>query len=734
MKRFSYKGWPAVFGTAIVLSLTAAPTKPSYSPRDKAFYAADALVNFVRPGLVFKLSNAKIASDGTITVSVKVTDPQGLGLDRLGVNTPGAVAISFIAATIPKNQTQYTAYTTRTQVSTIRAGASAIQAGTDTGGTFTANADGDYTYKFGTKAPAGFDASATHTIGVYGSRDLTLFDLGTNFAAAQLNFVPSGSAVTTVRDVIRDASCTRCHDIISFHGGSRVGVATCVLCHTPQTTDPDTGNTVDFPVMIHKIHFGSGLPSVRAGKPYQVIGFQNSVSDWSDIVFPADPGANVGTNSVTKTTIVNGGTRRCETCHEQDSGATQAANYMTNPTSAACGACHDNVNFATGENHLSLPQPNDNQCKTCHTPQGELEYDASIKGAHVIATESSQLKGMNFKILNVVGTAGGKPTVTFTVKNNAGNPVPMSELTVTPGRLALVLAGPTSNPGTTSFGADVATGGYVSENATTASCGQDGTCTYTFAHAIPADAKGTFSVGIEGRRGQMVNPGIPNKQINTVSYGGKNVVFDFSVDGSKAVSRRTVVTLEQCNGCHVALSLHGENRNRIEMCVLCHNPSETDAVTRAQSTNAAQKSAPAQGVNFTEMIHRIHTGEVQATENQRPFSVVGFGGNLNTFNDVVFPTFHNNASVGAVNKCFMCHVNDSQEKLPVGLSNVKDPAGIIPSSPAATSACMGCHNTPAAASHATANTTQYGESCTVCHSATSEFAPNKLHITCSTCP
>ena len=39
--------------------------------------------------------------------------------------------------------------------------------------------------------------------------------------------------------------------------------------------------------------------------------------------------------------------RRCEVCHDQNSGATQATAYLTRPTRAACGACHDDVNFAT---------------------------------------------------------------------------------------------------------------------------------------------------------------------------------------------------------------------------------------------------------------------------------------------------------------------------------------------------------------------------------------------------
>ena len=701
--------------------------KSPLSTHDKAYYASENLINFVRPGLVFKITSAQIAQDGTISARVKVTDPMGLGLDRLGVNTPGPISISFVVATIPNGQTQYTAYTTRSSTSPITK-VTAIQAGADSGGTFTTNSDGDYTYMFKTKAPTGFDASATHTIGVYGSRNLADFGFSNDTASDTFNFVPNGGAVTVVRDVVRDVACNRCHDRLSFHGGSRVGAAMCVLCHTPQTSDPDTGNTVNFPVMIHKIHYGAGLPTVRAGKPYQIIGFNQAVSDFSNVVFPADSGMNIGKNFVTGDPIVNGGVRRCEVCHDQKSGATHADAYLTNPTRAACGACHDTTNFVTGENHVNLPQVDDNQCKMCHNPQGELENDASIKGAHVIATESSQLPGMNLNILKVDnGTAGSKPTVTFSIKDNAGNPIPASSLTVSPNRLGLVLAGPTSDYGYVNFGPDVLTGGYVSENGTTASCGQDGVCTYTFAHAIPADAKGTFSIGIEGRRGAVLNPGT-TKEIKNVEYGAKNVVFNFSVDGSPIQARRTIVALKNCNQCHEKLSLHGENRNQIEMCVLCHNPSETDATMRPLAKDPADKNGPPQGVNFTMLIHKIHTGEDQANAMGRPFEIIAFGGTKVNFNDVVFPAMNKSGATGDVKKCFLCHVGNSQEDLPTSMNTVRDPRGILnPTAPAVTSACTACHNVKTSVSHALANTTQLGESCEACHSSNSEFAPNKVH-------
>ena len=463
------------------VALVSETNEDLFTVHDKAYYADPNLVSFVRPGLAFKILSAEVAADGTIKARVRVADPKGLPLDRDGIVTPGSVSISFIAATIKKGETQYFAYTTRAQTSPITK-KTAMQAGGDSGGKFEKAADGEYVYTFGVKAPAGFDRTATHSIGVYGSRNLTEFDMGTQFASDVYNFVPDGSAVKTVRDVIKTASCNKCHDQLSFHGGSRRGLEMCVLCHTPQTVDPDTGNTVDMPVMTHKIHMGKELPSVQAGGKYSIIGHQQIETNYSTVGFPAN-------------------VRRCEACHEQNTKAAQAQAYLK-PSRAACGACHDNVNFATGENHVNLPQTTDNQCGTCHQPQGELEFDASIKGAHTIETQSANRPGVEVSIMKVEnGTAGKSPTVTFTLRDGSGKGIPIEQMTTTPNRVGLVLAGPTVDYGYTNFGAT--TGGYISEDPSrVAKCAADGTCTYTFTAKIPADAKGTYTVGIEARRAQ----------------------------------------------------------------------------------------------------------------------------------------------------------------------------------------------------------------------------------------
>lgn len=688
----------SVVAGALVLQ---SASKRPFTAHEKAYYAAQATVDFVRPGLVVTVKSAQIAADGTITVSYAISDPKGLPLDIAGINTPGAVSLSFVAATIPKDQEQYTAYTTRSATGAVSG--TVNQAGADSGGTTTKIAEGQYQYVFRTKAPAGFDASATHTIGVYGSRNLTEFNLGTNYASTTFSFVPNGSPVTKTRDVIKTATCNQCHDQLSAHGGSRRGIEMCVLCHTPQTVDPDTGNTIDLKVMAHKIHMGSQLPSVQAGKPYQIIGFGNTVVDWSTVVYPSDP-------------------RRCESCHAQNTGTAQATAYLTNPTRAACGSCHDNVDFASGTNHAGGPQISDNQCATCHVPQGELDFDASIKGGHVVPTESSMLSGLAVEIKSIAnGAAGTPPTIAFTVQDKNRQGIPLSQL----GALSFTMAGPTSDYGYTSFGSDVSTPGYVTESALTkASCTPDGNCTYAFTRSVPAGAKGTYSIGVESRRTETLLPNT-TKQMS-VTYGAMNKIVNFSVDGSAVQARRAVVDIASCNGCHTALSVHGGLRNQTQYCVLCHNPSETDSARRVAALDPNEKALPPQGVNFNLLIHRIHTGENLKLQN-KSYTVIGFGGTTNDFTDVRYPAMSPQGAPGDTRNCAMCHVGGSEQNLPAGLNSVKDPQGPLNPVQPITGACTGCHVNISTASHALSNTTTLGESCQVCHGQTGEFSVAKEH-------
>lgn len=691
---------PLTMAIVAVAAMAGTTANPFFKRNEKAAFADPRTISFVRPGLAVKVNSANIAADGTISVLFSVNDPRGLPLDREGIVTPGVVALSFVAAHIPQGQQQYVAYTTRTATGTVSG--TVTQAGADTGGTYTKISDGQYRYVFGRRLTSGFDRSTTHTIGIYGSRNLQEFDLGTNYVSTTFNFVPAGGQVTTVRDVIRSQSCNKCHDEISAHGGSRRGVEMCVLCHTPQTTDPDTGSTVDFPVMVHKIHAGRELPSVQAGRPYRIIGFGGSVFDWSNVAFPSN-------------------IRRCESCHEQNTGATEQMAHLTRPTRTSCGSCHDTVNFATGEGHAAGPQVSDNQCATCHIPQGELEFDASIRGAHVVPQDSAALGGIVVELVRVEDTAPTRrPIVTFTVKDKSGAGLAMSRLN----SLSLIMAGPTTDYGYTSFGSDVTTPGYVSEDARGAQCTPEGSCMYTFRRAIPQDARGSYSIGIEARRTETLLAGTTRSQ--NVQYGAQNKVTHFTVDGTPVQPRRAIVTTAQCNQCHTRITAHGENRNEVAMCVLCHNPSLTDVARRPTAVNPQDREQPPQGVNFNLMIHRIHSGEHLKADG-RSYTVVGFGGSQHDFTEVRYPAMSPTGTPGDRRNCAMCHVNGSEQLLTLMRNDVLDPQGPINPVKPITSACTGCHVSTSTASHALVNTSGLGESCDTCHGPTSEFSVAKKH-------
>ena len=194
-------------------------------------------------------------------------------------------------------------------------------------------------------------------------------------------FQPSTGATTSIfsREIVETSTCDTCHGFLSAHGGARVEVRYCVMCHSPQTTDPYSGNALDIKVMIHKIHTGITLPSINPpalpavdttptlGQGYWIVGYMESLNNFNTVLFPQD-------------------TRNCQTCHVQNlAGATEAGNYASVPTMEACGACHDNVNFATGANHSTNIVANDTQCVTCHGPSSNLDNgQLTAVAAHTI--------------------------------------------------------------------------------------------------------------------------------------------------------------------------------------------------------------------------------------------------------------------------------------------------------------------------------------------------------------
>lgn len=670
-----------------------APVARFASDQLEAYLTAETL-DYIRPGLKIVVNSVTIGADRKPVVDLKITDSLDQPLDRLGKVTPGAVSVSFVLSWFDPATRNYTSYITRTETAPANAphpGAVATQATADSGGSWTDLGSGHYTYKFGSALPANFDAPKTHTLGIYATRNLTDIVGKNYYANVEFDFRPDGAPVTDVWDEIRTQSCNQCHDPLMAHGGARQDVKLCVLCHSPQSSDSATGNTVDFKVMIHKIHYGENLPSVKSGTPYQIWGFNNAVTDFSTVVFPQD-------------------IRNCgPACHEgrdPKNVPVQAHTWFTAPSRAACGSCHDDINWVTGAGHPGGPQANDAACSACHIPASGSEYDASIQGAHTVPYKSSQLRGLTATITSVTNTKPGqKPTAVYAVRNGDGSPVDATKLTT----FAPILGGPTVSYRTYFRENGLAAGKSTYDPAT-------GLTTYTFQNAIPSTATGSWTVSADIYRNATIKRASGGADI-TLREAAFNPIKHVAVTDPQPVPRRTVVTTAQCNQCHDRLAAHGDQRQNTEECVICHNPTTTDVAMRPATAGAPES------VSFQRLIHRVHTGE----ELTQDYTVYGFGGSANNFNEVRFP--------GDRRDCVKCHTASSYLlPLPVGIDSVTTPHDYFSPQGPATAACLGCHDSEAAAAHAFLNTTNFGnpngklaEACATCHGTGAQWDVAAVH-------
>src|SRR5262249_33293756 len=162
-------------------------------------------------------------------------------------------------------------------------------------------------------------------------------------------------------------------------------------------------------------------------------------------------------------------------------------------SAGACAPCHDDVNPSLQTSAAGPPGTNhspgayaDGQCSACHADTQTKEFDISVPGAHVVPARSAQLTGLNVTISAVSNHAPGqRPTITFTVSDNAGTPVrDLSTL----GSLAFNYAGPT-----TDYTA-VLNGNPLGSSPSGMLTGPDdqGAFQFTPNAAIPNDATGTW--------------------------------------------------------------------------------------------------------------------------------------------------------------------------------------------------------------------------------------------------
>ena len=328
------------------------------------------------------ITGVAFPTDGRPVVSLKVTERHGLGLKNL---SPTAVTWRFA---LLKRAAGVNGSANDTWVSYLAANDhSSASSETAAAANLTDKGDGTYDYRFAKVITGGPTAAGTIYEATKPHRLIVLlYAAGNPFSPVNLvkDLVPAtGADVTGASESVDGKACLECHTSFraitggtgqfgsgEFHSGVRYDIRTCVACHNDQRRFTSSGALVtaptlaadgtwsgaaavlnreaviNLPVFIHKLHMGERLTltgGAYAGiaKPYET-------------TYPQD-------------------VRNCTKCHRAP--APLADHWKTQPSSRACGACHDGRSFESpvppGRTmHTGGPQATDVGCSTCHQAGG----------------------------------------------------------------------------------------------------------------------------------------------------------------------------------------------------------------------------------------------------------------------------------------------------------------------------------------------------------------------------
>lgn len=282
-------------------------------------------------------------NDGVLTVNFTVTDDKGY--NYLDMTTLSKSLRFTLAQLQPANSSKGdSTYWTREGYDRVSANINNL----------VLNNDGSYTYTFSNSVTDFVNDDGithipehTHRVGFQiGDNDLPIMN-GT------FDWQPStgNTEGITNRKMVAEEQCNNCHGELSFHGDKRIDTDFCVTCHNPDLKDDLAtawNDTADFKVMIHKIHRGANLPSVIAGGEYNF----GANHDYSHTQLPMD-------------------IRNCTQCHDAANEKTpEAINWINAPSIAACGSCHDDIDFSKGgedpKGHPGGAVADNAECALCH--------------------------------------------------------------------------------------------------------------------------------------------------------------------------------------------------------------------------------------------------------------------------------------------------------------------------------------------------------------------------------
>ena len=574
-------------------------------------------------------------------------------------------------------------------------------------------------YVYTTEAVNGEDPG-TYTVGFRGTMDGFPLDQVFALADFQLN--------TATVEPLEVGGCGDCHkgaanNVMYMHhvdpGYSPLGspaldsvpVRTCKMCHNeagyasirkcddgsyPErisgvyTCEDGTQNytRVPDPIVrrVHGLHNGMNLLTA-----YNQADFEN----YLELDFPAD-------------------IKNCTKCHQDDS-------YKTKPSPEACGACHDNVDFSTGE--LNPPKPSSVACSgntdcagvfngfsgTCNLTSNTCELASHTGGTQTTCSDchgAGSIANIDEFHLDKVNTFAPNYTVTITMsaptngsyyvdespvvtiaaEDGSGNPLDPNTVDSTWNRARLFVYGPTgeSHPVLTAPAAN-----------------PDPTSHYTYVDMrdVTADANAnivgtTWTYDLSSVAGLEPGTYFALFMIRQASGSTSSNYISFQV--GTATAEKVIAT--NCSDCHATERMHGSYPFDPNFCKACHDyniPDPAGVYDGWGDTNYGFGAAP-----INRRVHRVHFGKYLNTTVPHDFS------------DIVFPQ--------DVRNCNKCHSEvDTYKKEPTRLS------------------CFSCHDSDAAVAHGTIMTIDPTpaqpwsgdevESCETCHGPGRDFSIEKSH-------
>ncbi len=237
---------------------------------------------------------------------------------------------------------------------------------------------GTTTYTFAAKIPEGAKGTWAFSADIYLTTTLKRADGKADITGVRdsafnpIRYVGlNGAPAAPRRTVVTTAQCNQCHDTLALHGGQRMSVDECVICHNPVSGDKsrrpaDQGaeESISFQRMIHRIHSGHELT-----QDYIVYGFGNTPHHYNEVGYPGDR-------------------RNCAKCHAANSHRLPPPSgdpvitlrdwfSPQGPGTASCLGCHDSRDAAA---HAFLNttqfggQPAE-ACGACHGANSEWSAD-----------------------------------------------------------------------------------------------------------------------------------------------------------------------------------------------------------------------------------------------------------------------------------------------------------------------------------------------------------------------